>query len=157
LVFEYMAATLAEAGRLAPAGIDELPGVLRNECHHLAATYRPPGALLIAYQDQQPVGCVGLAPGPPGRMAEIKRLYVRPGHRRSGIGRLLMTCAHRHAARHGLSQLILDILPARTHVIDFYRSLGYTDAEPFANESPVPMVYLKRPVASEESGFLDQP
>src|ERR1017187_5158331 len=81
LAFEYMAANQAEAGRPPPdsigeltpalraeagrpppAAIGELPPVLRHECHNLAAVYRPPGALLVAYQDWQPAGCVGLAP-----------------------------------------------------------------------------------------------
>ena len=64
LVFEYMAATLAEAGRCAPAGIGDLPPALQHECHNLQAVYRQPGALLVAYRDEQPVGCVGLAPCP---------------------------------------------------------------------------------------------
>jgi len=35
--------------------------------------------------------------------------------------------AHFHAAQHGITRLILDVLPARTAVIGFYRSLGYTE------------------------------
>lgn len=146
LVFEYMAATLAEAGRAPPAGIDQLPPVLRHECQNLAGVYRPPGTLLVAYRDEEPIGCVGLAPDPPGLTAEVKRLYVRPTHRKAGTGHILMLHAHRHAAPHGLRQLILDVLPSRTHVIDFYRRLGYTETDPYPTESPVAMVYLQRPV-----------
>jgi ribosomal protein S18 acetylase RimI-like enzyme len=131
LVFEYMAATLAEAGRAPPAGIDQLPPVLRDECQNLAAVYRLPGTLLVAYRDEEPIGCVGLAPDLLGLTAEVKRLYVRPTHRKAGIGHILMLHAHRHAAQHGLRQLILDVLPSRTHVIDFYRRLGYTDTDPY--------------------------
>ena len=76
----------------------------------------------------------------------MKRLYVRPTHRKAGIGHILMLHAHRHAAQHGLRQLILDVLPSRTHVIDFYRRLGYTETDPYPTESPVAMVYLQRPV-----------
>jgi len=61
LVFEYMAATQAETGQEVPAGIGELPAVLQRECRNLQAVYRPPGALLIADHDGQPVGCAGLA------------------------------------------------------------------------------------------------
>jgi ribosomal protein S18 acetylase RimI-like enzyme len=57
-----------------------------------------------------------------------------------------MNHAHRHAARHGYTRLVLDVMPSRTQVIDFYRRIGYTDAEPYPTEAPDPMVYLQRRV-----------
>ena len=68
---------------------------------------------------------------PGGRTAEVRRLYVRPAYRGNGIARILMSRAHHHAAWHGMTRLILDVLPARTAVISFYRRLGYTETEPF--------------------------
>lgn len=151
LVFEYMAATQAETGRPVPAGPGELPGVLRRECRDLASVYRPPGALLIADCDGRPAGCVGLAARPGLRTLEVKRLYVRPAFRRGGIARALMSHAHEHAARHGLTRLVLDVLPAREAVIAFYRGLGYTETAPFEAGSPVPMIYLERPRTAPRS------
>jgi len=84
LIFEYMAATMTEGGRPGPASIGHLPPVLRRECEDLAVFYAPPGALFVAYQDDQPIGCVGLAPGAFPDAVEVKRLYVRPVHRRDG-------------------------------------------------------------------------
>jgi len=66
---------------------------------------------LIADLGTQPAGCVGLAALPGGRTAEVRRLYVRPAHRGNGIARTLMSHAHDHAARHGMTRLILDVLP----------------------------------------------
>jgi ribosomal protein S18 acetylase RimI-like enzyme len=145
-VFEYLATTQGETGRTVPASIHQLPGVLRDECTNLATAYQPPGTLLLAYHNHEPIGCVGLKPIPPPGTIEIKRLYVRPAHRRGGAARMLMQHAHRHAAHHGFNRLVLDIMPTRTHVIDFYRRLGYTDAEPYPTEAPDPMVYMQRPV-----------
>jgi hypothetical protein len=71
LVFEYMAATQAENGRPVPAGIDELPAVLRHECSSLQDVYRPPGVFLIADLAGQPAGCAGLSALPGGRTAEV--------------------------------------------------------------------------------------
>ena len=150
LVFEYMAATQAETGQPVPAGISELPAVLQRECRDLPAVYRPPGALLIAGHGGQPAGCVGLAPCPAERTAEIKRLYVRPAHRGKGIASTLMSHAHHHAAQHGITRLTLDVLPARTAVISFYRRLGYTQTEPYATGSPAPMIYMQRPITSDD-------
>lgn len=64
LVFEYMAATMAETGRPVPADIDQLPSILRAECEQLETAYQAPGALLLVYRDRHPIGCVGLKPLP---------------------------------------------------------------------------------------------
>ncbi|MGH3254350.1 MAG: GNAT family N-acetyltransferase, partial [Streptosporangiaceae bacterium] len=150
LVFEYMATTQAETGQAVTAGIGELPAVLQCECHNLQAVYGPPGALLIADHGGQPAGCAGLASCSPERTAEIKRLYVRPAYRGKGIARILMSHAHHHAAQHGITRLILDVLPARTAVIGFYRRLGYTETGPCPTESPVPMIYMERPITNDD-------
>jgi ribosomal protein S18 acetylase RimI-like enzyme len=144
LVFEYMAATQAETGRPVPAGIDNLPAALQRECRDLQDVYRAPGVFLIADHGGQPAACVGLAAISPERTAEVKRLYVRPASRGNGIARTLMSHAHHHAARNGITRLILDVLPARTAVISFYRRLGYTETGPYETESPVRMIYMER-------------
>ncbi|HEX6686708.1 MAG TPA: GNAT family N-acetyltransferase [Candidatus Limnocylindrales bacterium] len=146
LLFEYMAATQAERGRPVPATIDDLPEVLRDECANLAAAYRHPGALVVARRGDETVGCVGLQPVQPQGSTEVKRLYVRPDHRGHGVAAMLMDEAHQLAADHGFSRLVLDVMPERTHVIGFYRRLGYTEFEPDPNPWPFPMVYLQRPV-----------
>lgn len=145
LVFEYMAATQVETGRPRPADVDQLPAVLRRECEYLDHTYQPPGTLLLACRGEQAVGCVGIAPCRAVGAAEIKRLYVRPGHR-GGIGRILMEQAHRHAARHRFTSVVLNVLPTRTAVLGCYRSLGYTEVEPYEVDSPLPMISLRRPI-----------
>jgi ribosomal protein S18 acetylase RimI-like enzyme len=147
LVFEYLASTQREAGRAVPASVDELPEILRAECVDLASAYRAPGALLLVYDDHHPIGCVGLKPTALVGTIEVKRLYVRPAHRRCGVGRLLMDQAHHHAASHGFTCLVLDVIPTRTQVIDFYRRLGYIDAQPYSAESTDPMIWLQRPVS----------
>jgi GNAT superfamily N-acetyltransferase len=151
LIFEYMATTQGERGRPVPATVDQLPTVLLAECADLTSAYRAPGALLVAYHHNQPVGCVGLKSLSQADTAEVKRLYVRPAHRRSGVARLLMNHAHQHAADHGFTRLILDVIPTRTHVIDFYRRLGYTETEPYPAESADPMIYMQRLTTHQNS------
>jgi GNAT superfamily N-acetyltransferase len=150
LVFEYMAATVAEtSGRAAPARVEDLPRVLRAECEDLAGVYRPPGTLLLAYADGAPAGCAGLVDRGE-RTAEVKRLYVRTACRGAGIARGLMAAIHSRAAELGFTTLLLDVMRSRTHVIEFYRRLGYTPAEPFPTTSPVPMVFMRRPVGPDD-------
>lgn len=147
LVFEYLAATWVEMGRAELAGVDDLPPEMRRECRDPAAAYPPPGTVLVAYRGGQPVGCVGLAAGAE-RTARVKRLYVRPAHRRKGVARALMDHAHRHAATHGIGTLVLDVLPSRARAIALYHDLGYADADAPAAGSPVPMLAMRRPVSA---------
>jgi ribosomal protein S18 acetylase RimI-like enzyme len=151
LIFEYMAMTLGEGGRPVPLAVSQLPGVLRRECEDLAACYASPGALFVAYQDDRPVGCVGLAPGPPPGAVEVRRLFVRPAGRSRGLGRLLMGQALDHAASGGFQRSVLDVMPSRRQVIEFYRRLGYQECEPFAAESPDPMIFLERPTTTSRN------
>jgi hypothetical protein len=46
----------------------------------------------------------------------------------------------------GFTRLVLDVMRSRTHVIDFYRRLGYTDVDPPIG-APDFMIYMQRPVS----------
>ena len=146
LVFEYMAATQAETGRPVPDSPDGLPPVLARECRDLAAAYPPPGVLLTARIGRYRAGCAGLAARLPPGTGEIKRLYVRPAYRGRGIAAALMGRLHQHAAGHGFTRLVLDVLPERTGVIEFYRRLGYRITGQGETGSPVQMIFLDRAV-----------
>jgi GNAT superfamily N-acetyltransferase len=128
---------------------------MHQSAKRLQDVYRPPGVFLIADLGSRPAGCVGLAALAGEHTTEVKRLYVRPAHRGHGIARTLMSHAHDHAARHGMTRVILDVLPARPAVISFYRRLGYTETEPFETESPVPMIYMERAIT--RSDILSRP
>jgi putative acetyltransferase len=98
-----------------------------------------------------PAGCAGLVPRPgPQPTAEIKRLYVRPARRGQGIARALMSQAHHHAPQHGMTRLVLKVLPGRTGAIGFCRRLGYSQTGPYTTESSVPMIYMQRRVPDRD-------
>ena len=60
-----------------------------EELRALPGMYAPPrGGLLLAYGDGAPAGCVGLHEWD-AQVAEMKRLYVRPAHRGTGLGKRL--------------------------------------------------------------------
>jgi ribosomal protein S18 acetylase RimI-like enzyme len=141
LIFAYIAATQTEIARPVPSSPADLPLPLRTECDDPRTAYPPPGTILIADRAAHPIGCVALRQTGP-TAAEVKRLYVHPGHR-GGVGRALVQRLHQHAAEHGLHHLVLDVLGTRRHAIELYRSLGYTEIEPPPTTS-APLLLMQR-------------
>lgn len=126
LFFEYVAATLVETGHRAPASVAGLPAALHQVCLDPTAGH---AVLLLALLDGGAVGCLGLRSGG-GDTGQVCRLYVRPAHRGSGLGRALMAQLHTVAGEAGYRRLTLDVLPTRTGAIALYRDLGYGDCPP---------------------------
>jgi ribosomal protein S18 acetylase RimI-like enzyme len=121
LVFEYMAMTQGENGLPVPASVDELPPVLSAKCRALSLTYSPPGALFLACVAAEPIGCVGRKHVPRLHILELKRLSVRSSYRGRGAGRALVRAAPSHAVHAGVRHVVLDVMPNRTDVVEFYQ------------------------------------
>jgi ribosomal protein S18 acetylase RimI-like enzyme len=137
LVREYVVATAEETGHDV-----ELILPLIRELHDFAGHYLRAGAFLVAESEGSLEGGVGITPGA-GGVCEMNRLWTRPGHRRSGLGRTLCEAAMATARDLGFRRMILDVVPERTAAIALYRSLGFVDAPP-AHDYPFAMVPLAR-------------
>lgn len=96
----------------------------------------PGGALLLARAAGRAAGCVALRPISPDA-AEMKRLYVHPRFRGTGLGRALAAEVIAAARRAGHRTLLLDTLPKMTEAIALYRSLGFRGRGPYS-ASPTP-------------------
>jgi ribosomal protein S18 acetylase RimI-like enzyme len=108
-----------------------------EELATLPGDYRPPsGALLAAVIEGEAVGCVALH-GWSGDTAEMKRLFVRPPVRGSGVGRDLAVAVIERPRCAGYVRLRLDTLPSMQAAITLYRSLGFVEISPY-RENPVP-------------------
>lgn len=114
------------------------------ECALLPGAYASPrGRLLLAEADGQGVGCVALRPLDTAT-AEMKRLYVRPAWRASGLGRRLATTVIAEAAALGYERLRLDTLPSMRAAIAMYRKLGFREIDAYY-ANPVPgALFLER-------------
>ena len=101
------------------------------ELEDLPGKYAPPdGALLLAMQDQQAVGCVALRRWS-ATDAEMKRLYIQPSYRQLGLGRELTRCIVERARELGYRRVVLDTLDSMQGAQALYRSLGFASIEPY--------------------------
>ena len=96
----------------------------------------PRGGLWLAIVDGHAVGCVALRPLG-AELCEIKRLYVQPAFRGTGLGRRLAETVLAEAVRLGYRQVYLDTLPSMGGAIALYRALGFTEIAPYC-DNPVP-------------------
>ena len=108
---------------------------LDQELISLPGDYGPPGGcLLLAKDNGEAVGCVGLRPLSDAT-CEMKRLFVRAGHRGAGLGRRLAEVAIERARAMGCRRVVLDTLPNMLEARALYRSLGFNPCAPYYDNS----------------------
>src|SRR5215470_14184293 len=100
---------------------------VEEEIAALPGIFAPPaGRLLLARHAGQPAGCIALKPHPAG-VAELKRLYVRPGFRGLALGRQLVGSIIEAAREIGYRRMILDSHKSMTRAHALYREAGFRD------------------------------
>ncbi|MDQ6888154.1 MAG: GNAT family N-acetyltransferase [Gemmatimonadota bacterium] len=103
----------------------------QDEVAKLPGDYAPPrGCLFLARQRLNAVACVGVRPLD-GDVCEMKRLYVRPEARGSGIGRQLAAAAIEFGRAAGFRAMRLDTLPSMASAHSLYRALGFRSIAPY--------------------------
>lgn len=112
----------------------------QSEIDRLPGAYAPPaGALLVAEtarsvdsaQGQPPlVGVIALRRVDQDT-CEMKRLYVRPAARGTGLGQALVNLLLDEARQRGYGSIVLDTLPAMGAAQAMYEWLGFTDIPPY--------------------------
>ncbi len=106
----------------------------------------PDGHLLLAYVGDRLAGCGALRPMADADYAnacEMKRLYVRPGFRRFGLGRALAEALLDEARRAGYSHILLDTLDEMETARELYASLGFEEIPPYYFNPIAGAHYLK--------------
>ena len=105
-----------------------------EELKNLPGAYAPPsGRLLLARYADHAAGCIALRKLQPG-ICEMKRLYVRPGDRGLGLGRMLVERLIAEARVIGYERMRLDtVASAMKDAIALYRRMGFVEIAPYSS------------------------
>jgi GNAT superfamily N-acetyltransferase len=102
-----------------------------------ASQFDPPeGAFLVAWAGGEAVGCggwrtllydagTGTGAGQAEDVAEIKRMYVVPDARGSGVAAAMLAALEASARQHGMRRIVLETGEGNPEAIKFYAKSGY--------------------------------
>ena len=134
------------AQRLITAAMADLSarygGVEGDDTPIEAMEFDPPdGAFFIAWRDGEPVGCAGWRSHAEGEeISELKRLYVDPSARGTGVAVALMTTVEESARDNGRRRMILECGAKQPEAIALYEKLGYERIPDFGHYKGQPLV-----------------
>ena len=127
-------------------GVDLCFQRFKEELASLPGLYAPPrGRLLLALVGDEVAGCVGLRPMDE-MVCEMKRLFVRPAFRGSGVGRRLAETVILEARNTGYRRMRLDTLPSMHPALQLYASLGFIRCPAYYDTPLKETVFMELPL-----------
>lgn len=119
------------------------PGIGADSDDHLTADIR----FLLMREDGTAIGCCALQPNPDSGLdgLELKRMYVAPTSRGSGVASRLLTAAEELARDLGAPRIYLETGTGQPEAIRFYERSGYSAIAlyPPYVDSPLSLAYQK--------------
>ncbi|KUF10457.1 hypothetical protein AVJ23_11240 [Pseudoponticoccus marisrubri] len=124
------------AGLVALGGPDVPPAVpVQDFWDHVDDFLPPRGRICIGVApDGRWLGC-GTLSALPGARGELKRLFVRPEARGTGLGRALVERRLDEARAMGLKTILVDTLRHTAAMQALYRSLGFREIDRYPESS----------------------
>ncbi|MGB8192988.1 MAG: GNAT family N-acetyltransferase [Chitinophagaceae bacterium] len=102
------------------------------------------GCIMLALDNQEPAGCIALMPLPEPGACEMKRLYVKPAYRKSGLGKELVTRLLSFAKENGFKKMQLDTLQRLQPAIRLYEQFGFTHTSPYYSNPIAGVVFMEK-------------
>jgi putative acetyltransferase len=151
VVLEHVQAPTDDARALIAELDAELGAAYAPEQRHglsVARVFQPNVLFFIARRDGGAVGCGGVALD--DGFAEVKRMYVRPHARGSGVAQMILTRLEDEARSRGFSRVTLETGDAQQAAIRFYQHAGFKACTAFGAYAAMP------PGAIERSLFFEK-
>jgi len=109
---------------------------------NLDRLFRPNVSFFVAYRDAMPVGCGGVAFE--NNLAELKRMYVRPSARATGVADAILARLTDEARSRNVSRLVLETGDAQLAALRFYQRNGFTPCPIFGQYAQMPADSIRR-------------
>ncbi len=104
----------------------DIATMLEGDMQNLDKFMPPHGRLLLGYIEENLAGIACLKALTPG-IGEVKRMYVRPNHRKAGLGRALLNHLLEEARDIGYQLVRLDSARFMQEAHQLYRSCGFKE------------------------------
>jgi GNAT superfamily N-acetyltransferase len=114
-----------------------------KEISDLSAQYsEPTGCIILCYENDKPIGCVGLRKFAED-VCEMKRLYLRKEAHGKGIGRVLANKIIEKAKELGYKKMQLDTIETMKEAIALYKSMGFKEISPYRFNPVQGVIYME--------------
>jgi ribosomal protein S18 acetylase RimI-like enzyme len=138
LVEEYI--RLPDAWVLSGGPPRQLPPQFAEELARLPQPAAPPGGdIAVAVDNRRGAFAVGLLVPHDDAEAEMKRIYVRPTHRRRGVGAALTSVLVSVARELTYRSVVLDVMASRHGAINLYERAGFVPIASYRERRNVEM------------------
>jgi putative acetyltransferase len=121
----------------------------------LSGAYAPrSGPTLLGYADGEVGGCIAYREVEPA-ICELKRLYVRPQFRRTGLGRALVSELLADARAAHFTHMRLETVSFMAAAINMYEAMGFVRRSPYYDipEAFLPItIFMEKDLAVPEAG-----
>jgi putative acetyltransferase len=115
-----------------------------NELNQLSIQYnKPTGALILAYQNETAIGCVGVR-YLDKEVAELKRMFVLPEFRKLKIGHRLLEEALKSAKELGYNKIRLDTLQDMVAARALYQKNGFYEITSYRHNPIAGAIYMEK-------------
>lgn len=114
-----------------------------DELRALKSMYGPSkGTIILCKSENEYIACVAVRPID-GKIAELKRMYVKPAFQRRGIGEKLLELSLSFAKNAGYEKARLDTLNTMTPAMNLYRKNGFYEIPAYYYNPEPTAVYFE--------------